>query len=215
MGPARPPAVYPDVLSIEGGELPYLPFFMRLGRTWLDRGDEAPDPRRALADYRRVVKLGRLLLQDDVTVIQDLVGLALIGLAAERLYDLAKHQKDATGMIVASLVMNDAAGIGSYTRTRMRNLSRPPVTSRPCESWWPWSRRALFLGHELEAARKLATSSAERRMRLEALSSLRYIASAGGDEISSEARSVLSQVAKSDPDRLVRRLAKWHLERVP
>ena len=69
---------YPDYLELDGYQtvVPNLLFQLNLAKSWVARGMAAEDLDAALEDYRRAMRLGRLLRQEDVTVIADLVGQA-------------------------------------------------------------------------------------------------------------------------------------------
>jgi len=75
---------YPEVYEIRG-EATYVPnliMTLTLARSWVARGLATADAKAARDDMRRSIRLGRLLRQDDFTVIQELVGLATIRLGA-------------------------------------------------------------------------------------------------------------------------------------
>ena len=49
--------------------------------------------------------LGRLLRQDDVTLIQDLIGLAIIRMLAMAMYEMARSKSDTVQTTLASLAI--------------------------------------------------------------------------------------------------------------
>ena len=75
---------YPDVFPMEGAEtrITNLLFMLTMARSWTARGVDADDPDQGLEDCRRAIRLGRLLRQEDVVIINDLVGLACIHIGA-------------------------------------------------------------------------------------------------------------------------------------
>ena len=82
---------YPDFFPIKGyaTQIPNLMLQLTFAKSWVARGMAASDPAKAMEDFRRAIRLGRLLRQEDATVIQDLVGLACIRDAALGVYELA------------------------------------------------------------------------------------------------------------------------------
>ncbi|MBW3672162.1 MAG: hypothetical protein KY432_10895 [Acidobacteria bacterium] len=206
---------YPEVWNLEGPQtnIPNLLFFMKLGRTWIARGHRAETPQPALDDYRRVIRLGRLVRQDDVTLIQDLIGIALIRLGSEAIYELAREQGDAEAMLIAGLAMQDVAGIRNQTKYRMKNL----LWGVEDEEAPIFSLRKWF-GNEVEEAEfvlasEIATQSADRRFRFEGIESLGFIMRAGEAKYAKRAKEELIRISKNEKDPLVRELAQWHLEK--
>ena len=102
---------YPDIYPMKGWEtqIPNLMFQLTFARSWVARGMAASDPSKAMEDFRRAIRLGRLLRQEDVTVIADLVGLACIRVGAQGIYDLAVKQGNAQLALVASIVLGEVA----------------------------------------------------------------------------------------------------------
>ena len=85
----------------------------------------------AMADYRRAVRVGRLLLQDRFTLIQDLVAWATIRLGVEAIYQkLALAENiDAAGNVflgrelVTRIGTLDDSAMASETRNLMQRLN--------------------------------------------------------------------------------------------
>jgi hypothetical protein len=102
---------YPDVWSGAGGAtpLPNLLVALSFARSWAARAAANPDSPAAIEDCRRAIRWGRLLRQDDATVIQDLIGLASIRLGAAELYTLAARRGDQPLMLAAAIVQGEAA----------------------------------------------------------------------------------------------------------
>jgi len=117
---------YPDVWELDGIETPItdLLLTLRLSRSWIARGKLESDPRRAREDFRRAIRLGRLMRQDDVTVIQDLVAIANIRLGAQALYELARREGDAATMLVTSLVLADKDAMRQQTARWITTFDR-------------------------------------------------------------------------------------------
>jgi hypothetical protein len=78
---------YPDCFPLEGTDtqLPNLLVPLTFAKPWVARGLALEDPARAKEDFRRAIRLGRLLRQEDATIIADLVGLACIRHGAQAL----------------------------------------------------------------------------------------------------------------------------------
>jgi len=159
---------YPEVWEFTGvaTAMPNLLLAIDLARSWVARGYSAEDPAVARDDYRRAIRLGRLLLQDDVTIIQDLVAMACIRIGAEALYEQARREGDAAMMVATALVLADKDAMRHLAARRttvsegvLRGLGRDPLGG--------WS---LEVGdEEVEALADHARKVSERRYRLEAL----------------------------------------------
>jgi hypothetical protein len=82
---------YPDLLPIQGWTTPIgnLLLTVTFARSWVARGMAATDPEKAMDDFRRAMRLGRLVRQEDAVLIADLIGMACIRIAAQGMYDLA------------------------------------------------------------------------------------------------------------------------------
>jgi hypothetical protein len=102
---------YPDVWASAGGgtPLPNLLMAITFARSWVARAAANPDSPAAIEDSRRAIRWGRLLRQDDATVIQDLIGLACIRIGADELYTLAARHGDQPLMLAAAIVQGEAA----------------------------------------------------------------------------------------------------------
>lgn len=209
----RSMSFYPAVWGMEGPgtKIPNLLFFLKLGRTWIAKGNVAEAPASAIEEYRRVIRLGRLVRQDDVTLIQDLIGIALIRMGAEAIYEVAREQGDAKAMLICALAMQDVAGIRNQTKYRLKNLLWGDESEEaPILSFRRWFG-AEVEQDEFDQVHEIATQSADRRLRFEGIESLGYIVRSGESKYAKKAREALSEISKSDPDDLVRELAKWHL----
>lgn len=202
---------YPDVWSAYGPDLrlPNLLFMITLAASWAARAETATDPALAKGDYRRAVRLGRLMLQDDVTPIANLVGLACVRIGARGLYDQARQEADAETMLAASLALHDADAI--------RQIATERVTQLTTGTWgWHWSRPfspTLHLKNDqFQAALKLARSGPSRAMRLEAQWQLMACAAAAPGARAREAREALDELSR-DPDPVVASSARATLEK--
>src|ERR1035438_5707580 len=102
---------YPDVWTGEGPStpIPNLLVSLAFAKSWTARAASNPDAPASIEDCRRAIRWGRLLRQEDATIIQDLVGLASIRVAAEQLYALAARRGDQPLMLDAAIVQGQAA----------------------------------------------------------------------------------------------------------
>ena len=102
---------YPEFFELDGyaTRIPNLLFALDLVRSWVARGLAQPDHEAAMADFRRAIRLGRLLRQEDVVVISDLVGLASIHIATSGVYRRALADGDLETALLASVVLGEVA----------------------------------------------------------------------------------------------------------
>jgi hypothetical protein len=163
---------YPDVWNFTGTTtaIPNLLFAVDLARTWVARGTSAEDGAVAREDYRRAIRLGRLLLQDDVTIIQDLVGMACIRVGAEALYEEARREGDAVMMAATALVLVDTDGMLALAASRT-TISEGVL--RGLRRGWLGGWSLEVEDEQVEALAEQARKVSERRYRLEALIVLR------------------------------------------
>jgi hypothetical protein len=189
---------YPDVWEIRGVEtqLPDLLMMLTLARSWVARGKLAADDDAAVEDFRRAIRLGRLLRQDDVAVIQDLVAIASIRIGAEALYVFARDRDDAATMLLASLVMADKDAMRYVAARRITTFGRAFEVSRS-EGEAP----VLDLGDTaLEAIVETTRRVAERRFKMEGLVALFAVKHLGTPEQRETALETLDSLAgSSDP----------------
>jgi hypothetical protein len=154
---------YPDVFRLDGlsTTIPNLHAATVLARSWTARARSTPDAPSALDDARRAIRWGRLLRQDDVTIIQDLIGLACIRMGVDTLYDLARRRGDRELALAAALASGEVlaqrhrsfqilADFGLVGGDDDRGLARP-TDSR------------------VEALSRTAMGGDDRRYRLEAI----------------------------------------------
>ena len=154
---------YPDVWELEGFRtpIPNLLVALSFARSWVARARLHPDAPEAFEDCRRAIRWGRLLRQEDATVIQDLVGLACIRIGAEEMYDVARRRGDERLMLASALVLGEAAPQRLRTAQQLTRLGLPPVDERPGYAE-PTDKR---VGELIEVAK----TDADRRFRLEAI----------------------------------------------
>ncbi len=193
---------YPDVWADArlAPSAPNLLQMIKLAESWVARSGTRADPEAAREDCRRAIRVGRLLLQDDVTSIQNLVGIACVRDGAECLYEIARRDGDTTGQLVAQRALYDAFGLRTRTDERVQALTVFRSVER---RWWaPWQRALRLSESKVEAVIRMARSDPSRALRIEAQPPLAGIAMLGSFEQRASARSALDELAK-DPDPLV------------
>lgn len=199
---------YPEVFAVRGGQtqLPNNLFTVTLARSWIARGTDAANLDDAMADFRRVIRLGRLLRQDDVVLIDDLLGLSYIRWGAEAIYDRARKEGRTDLALLAAVVAGEGAPQRHLTAARMTAIE---IT--------PYLRQSAAEVPELDvpetrfnAISETAISCPDRRFRLEAALDLRLIAALGPEARRTSARGVLDRLA-GDPDPIVAANARWCL----
>jgi len=190
---------YPDVWATAGGAtpLPNLQVALSFARSWVARAASNADSPAALEDCRRAIRWGRLLRQDDATVIQDLVGLTSIRKGADQLYVLAARRGDQPLMLAAAIVLGEAAP------QRLRTaelLTRTPIDDK-----------SAITDSRVDYAIQAAKSSGERRFGNEAIVVLGLTRFTGTPAQREKAEKALGEL-KSSSDALVAGNARWALE---
>lgn len=203
---------YPDFFEPNGYQtkVPNLLLPLTLARSWVARGDDAAAAGEAMQDYRRVVRLGRLLRQEDATIIADLVGLYCIRLGADGIYRRALAEGDKDLALVASVVLGEIAP--------QRLMTSVVVTETDLKDHLA---RTFFGGVRLEAPDtkvdallRRAASAPDRRFRLEALVTLSFIHHMGTSDQRSRTAKLFEELAAS-PDEEIATTARWALETEP
>ena len=196
---------HPDVFEIDGMNtaLPNLLMMLDLSRSWVARGKLSADTESAREDFRRAVRLGRLLRQDDVTLIQDLVAIACIRIGAEAMYELAREEGDAATMVATSLVLADNDAIRLSTMRRMSVLERALPGEVP-------ETRELSLqitDEKLQEVIELVRELEDRRFRMEGVIGLQAVMHLGTDVQRERARATFDELSQ-DPDELFAAVAR-------
>ncbi|NIM00167.1 MAG: hypothetical protein GTN89_04550 [Acidobacteria bacterium] len=196
---------HPDVFEIDGvaTELPNLLMMLDLARSWAARGKLAADPESAREDFRRAIRLGRLLRQDDVTLIQDLVAIACIRIGAEAMYELAREEGDAATMLATSLVLADKDAMRLSTMWRMSTFDRAIPVRDPATG----ELSLQITDESLDAVFELVRALEERRFRVEGVIVLQAVMHLGTESQRERARAVLDEFVE-DPDELLATTAR-------
>ncbi len=185
---------YPDVWKPKGPATPTpnLLFAFDLARSWTYEGVTQPDAERAKENCRRVIRLGRLLMQDDVTLIQRYAAWACIAMGLRGLNERARREGDAVMVAATTLALGDYNAMRGIATQWQRDLrfERPPATT--C---WGLTRRGSFsnayVGDLIEHARR----NSLRCMRAEAILPLVMVRRRGSIQQRKLADAVLSEIA--------------------
>jgi hypothetical protein len=199
---------YPDVFAVQGGDtqFPNIIFMMDLARSWIARGHDAASFEDAMADFRRVIRLGRLLRQDDVVLIDDLLGLSCIGWGAEAIFERAIKEGKTDLALLAAVVAGEAPPQRWLSAARVTALKVAPYLHKDATGAYVLELPA----ERFKAIREMAMSCPERRFRNGAIFNLRYVAALASGPIRGQAREVLQMLASAG-DPIVAANARWSL----
>jgi hypothetical protein len=200
---------YPEIFELDGYATRITDLILPLTyvRSWVARGLATDSSEAAMADFRRAIRLGRLLRQEDVVVISDLVGLACIHLGARGVYERALADGDLELALLASVVLGEVAPQRLGTK---KNLT----TTDLLDSFWEDDRGEVefrLQPGKLDAVIEASTSAPDRRFRCEAVLGLNIIRSLGTPEEKDRAFEVLEELV-DDPDPKVAIGARWCVE---
>ena len=200
---------YPDVLPYEGVSTAFPNFLAMLtfARSWVARGLAADDYESALADCRRAIRLGRLLRQEDLFTLADLIGLACIRAGAEGIYQLAVRQGDVDLALVASIVLGEVAPQRLLTSERVTRVELKPYASIDAGG-------ALVIRPPdplIDAAENMARFDPDRRFRCESMTGLAVIRYFAPPEQSRRATAIFEELV-TDPDEGAALCAQWGLD---
>lgn len=201
---------YPDTLTLDGPDtkLPNLLIALTFARSWVDRGRQATSFDAAMADFRRVIRLGRLLRQEDTVIISDLVGLACIRIGAEAIYDRARCEGKLELALVAAVVAGEAPPQKLLTGARITSAELTPYLRPKGDGSY-----ALDLPDQrLDTIIAMANSCPDRRFKGEAMWNLAVVAALGSEAQATKAREVLVTLSRSD-DPVIGLGAKAFLDR--
>jgi hypothetical protein len=199
---------YPDIFPVEGTStrLPNGLFMISLARAWIARGYDTASFDDAVADFRRVIRLGRLWRQNDVVLINDLVGLACIRWGAEGIYNRAREEGRTDLALLAAVVASEGPPQKYLSAVRMTGIEVAPYLHKESGDSF-----ALDLpSDQFSRIRQVALSCPGRRFRNQAMFNLRFVAALGTGAMRSRARAVLERLATSD-DPIVAANAAWCL----
>jgi len=197
---------YPDIYELDGYATRITNLLLPLNfvRSWVARGLDAETTEAAMTDFRRAIRLGRLLRQEDVVVISDLVGLASIHIAARGVYQRALADGDLELALLASVVLGEVAPQRLGTKKRLTSTDL-------MDSMWLDERGELqyrLQPGKLDVVIEAAESAPDRRMRCEAIVGLNIIRCLGTPEESQRAFEVLEALV-NNADPVVAEGARW------
>ncbi len=187
---------YPEIYPLDGYEtrVTNLLFALSLARSWIARGLEADNSEAAMADFQRAIRLGRLLRQEDVVIINDLVGLACIHLGTRGVYERALAIGDLENALLASVVLGEVAP------QRLRTLERTTATDLidSIEAGANGELELVLRPGKLHVLIDVAQSAPDRRFRAEAILGLHTVRWLGTAEERDRAFEVLDTLAADD-----------------
>jgi len=200
---------YPDIYELDGYATRITNLLLPLNfvRSWVAHGLAAETTEAAMTDFRRAIRLGRLLRQEDVVVISDLVGLACIHLATRGVYDRALSDGDLELALLASVILGEVAPQRLGTKKHLTSTDL-------MDSLWLDDRGEMqyrLRPGTLDSVIEAATSSPDRRFRCEAIVGLNIIFGLGTPEEKGRAFEVLDALV-DDADAKVADGARWSLE---
>ena len=203
---------YPGIFPMEGTStrITNLLFALTLARSWTARGVAAAVPEEGLEDCRRAIRLGRLLRQEDVVIINDLVGLACIHLGTRGVYGIAQREGYLELALLASVVLGEVAPQRFVTMEKISLLDLSPYLRRGPSG----AARLDMPDTQIDAVVKMADSLTERRFFGEIILPGNIILHLGTPEQQNRIRGLLEKLA-SDDDPIIAEFAQWALDNPP
>ena len=197
---------YPEVYPLEGfrTRIPNLLHMLHLAKGWIARGMATEDMDAALEEFRRAIRLGRLLRQEDGVIISDLVGLACIRLGAEGIYRRSVAAGDLERAVIASVVVGEVAPQRLITSERI--TSAGVTASARIDDHGTVDLR--LTEEFLERAIDVAFTGPDRRFRAEAIVMLHVVRHIGTPTHRERVLEVLDELASS-PDAVIAEIAAW------
>jgi hypothetical protein len=174
-------------------------------KSWVARGLTTEEPEMALADFRRAIRLGRLMRQEDGIIITDLVGLACIRIGAEGIYRFAVRRGDLELALVASVVLGEVAPQRFLTSEKIQaaNLATVDATVDPSGTV-----DLALTDADLERAINVATDSLDQRFQAEAIVMLHLVRHFGTPAHQHRVIEVLSELSVST-NPMIAEVARW------
>ncbi len=203
---------YPAMLPLEGANtrVPNLRFMMTLARSWAARGVASHDPLEGLEDCRRAIRLGRLLRQEDVTIINDIVGLHCIDVGVRCVYRVARQDDDLELALLASVVIGEIAPQRSLTAKKTSAFDLSPFLFRESSGRFTLELPDAKLDEMIETAR----SFSQRRFLGEVFLTFGVVHSYGTVAQGEKVGSYLEELAESE-DPIIAGGARGSLESTP
>lgn len=203
---------YPDFFPLEGAStrVTNLLFQLTLARTWVAEGYDSTDPDEALACFRRAIRLGRLLRQEDVVIISDLVGLACIRMGTEGIYELAARLGDTKLALLASAVLGEHAPQRLLTAARLTETDLEGAFVKAPDG----ALRVQITDGKLDTIVDRARSAPDRRFRCEAILELNLVRFFATPAQQQRALDVLDELSRSD-DTVIAATARYGRDERP
>ncbi len=200
---------YPDFFELDGYSTRITNLLLQLNfvRSWVARGLTAETTEVAMVDFRRAIRLGRLLRQEDVVVISDLVGLACIHIATRGVYQRALADGDLELALLASVVLGEVAPQRLGTRQRLTTTDL--LDSVQLDD--PGEAEIRLRPGKLDAVIEAAEDSPDRRFRCEAIIGLNVVRIFGTPEEQNRAIGTL-EILVADSDPVISENARWSLD---
>jgi hypothetical protein len=198
---------YPDVWKSSGHRIdmpiPPLAFAIELSRSWTARGLHETDLRRAKEDFRRAIRLGRLFMQDDLSLIQQLGGWSCVAYGLQGLNHAAHEEGDAVMVAATTQALGDFNSMRYISAQWTTSMSlKDALRKRP----WGWS--VAFEDAAVDRVISAASDTPLRAMRVEALYQLVLMEHEGTREQKEKATAALTG-AERDKDEDLARVARW------
>ena len=199
---------YPDIFELDGyaTRITNLLLPLNMVRSWVARGLAAEDSESAMADFRRAIRLGRLLRQEDVVVISDLVGLACIHLGTRGVYERSLADGDVETALLASVVLGEVPAQRLGTRQRLTSTDVMDSIRLDDQGEIDFKLQPGKLDILIETA----TQAPDRRLRCEAILGLNIVRTLGTPEEGDRAHEALRGLADVE-DSKVAVGAQWAL----
>jgi hypothetical protein len=197
---------YPEIYPLDGyrTRIPNLLHMLHLAKGWVARGMATEDAESALADFRRAIRLGRLLRQEDGVIISDLVGLACIRFGAEGIYRRSVAAGDLERAVIASVVVGEVAPQRLITSERL--TSADLAASARIDGDGQLDLR--LKDEDLDRAIDVAVTGPDRRFRAEAIVMLHLVRHLGTASQETRVLEVLDELSVS-PDPVIAEVARW------
>jgi len=195
------PGIWPEPTVAGRLELPSL-IMLTVATSWMVHGIGSQDPDAARDDFRRMIRLGRLMLQDDASAMQGVIGMWIVRHGLEALYDRALRDGNRREQMLIALALLDRERAYDWERGRLDQLRLPGhLDVRDASARLGISEDVMDL---LEGA---LTQSTVRRWKLGALRSLQ-VAVLRGDPASASRAATLLQSAAGDADAMIASAAR-------
>ena len=171
-------------------------------------GVESSTKSKGLNLCRRAIRLGRLLRQEDITIISDVIGLLCIQTGAKGIYKIAMREGNIKLAFLASIVLGEVAPQASLSNRKFDKTTFLGAIQEKDNQ----ERKLLISEKDLNDLITIAKEDTNRRFRLEAIGEMNFIRHLcdSGDSVQ-KVREALSELSKSN-DPMISQSAQWSLE---